>query len=172
MPITFNNNVITATGTLTYTVSSSTVAEIVDTLGNIVDGQRPAFKDHAGSTGGSEWSNYGDYLPNIFNQGGYFNRSTGQFTAPITGVYHFDMNCMTTGGTSDARFSLYKNGGGFGPKTIVVASNGSHNNCGFSCTVPMAAGDYVRPIMYSGSNAHDASWNTFSGYLVSVQGGV
>lgn len=166
MSITLNTNTITASSTLTYTVNGSTTAETVDRLGNIVDTQRPAFKDHAGSTGGSEWSGYATYLPNTFNNGSYFNRSTGQFVAPIAGIYHFDMNCMTTGGTSDARFSLYKNGGDFNPKTIVVSSNGSHNNCGFSVTCTLAAGDYVRPIMYSGSSAHSDTWNTFSGYYV------
>ena len=171
MPVSINTNTIIASSTLTYKVNGSTTAEIVDRLGNIVDSQRPAFKDHAGTTGNSEWSNYGNYLPNIFNQGGYFNRTTGTFTAPITGVYHFDINCMTNGGNSDSRLALYKNGGQFGPKTIVVSSNGSHNNCSFSVTCPMNAGDYVRPVMYSGASAHSDTWNTFSGYLVSVQGG-
>jgi hypothetical protein len=41
MPISISNNTITATGTLTYTVNGSTVAEIVDEKGNFINPPKP-----------------------------------------------------------------------------------------------------------------------------------
>ena len=166
MAIQVTGNEINATGAMSLVTSSGTESTI-DTLGNVVTQTRPSFKYHAQTTGGSEWSAYNSPLVNTHQVGTGFNTSTGQFTAPIAGVYHFNMICMTQSNAGDSRFALYKNGAQFGPKTIIVSTQGNHhNNCSFATTCYLAQGDYVRPIMYSGSAAYNGDWNCFSGYYV------
>lgn len=166
MAIQITSNQINSDGSLSFSTTNGTESTI-DTLGNVLTQTRPSFKYHAQSTGQSEWSNYNSPLVKTHQIGSGFNTSTGQFTAPIAGVYHFNMICMTTSSSGDSRFALYKNGAEFGPKTIVVSTQGNHhNNCSFATTCYLAQGDYVRPIMYSGSNTHNDTWNTFSGYYV------
>jgi hypothetical protein len=168
MTVTINTNSIVSDTSLTLFNNTSTVVETLDTLGNALHPTRPSFKYHAGSTGNSQWSNYGSSLGKTHQIGSAFNLSNGRFTAPITGVYHFNINCMTNGSSGDSRLSLYRNGGDSLAKCIVVSTQANHhNNCGFGVTILLNAGDYVSPAMYSGSSAHADSWNTFSGYLVS-----
>lgn len=167
MATTIGGNTIDSDGALNFVTTDGTISTI-DTAGNVLTAQRPSFKYHAGSTGNGEWSNYDAYLSKCHNIGSAFNLSTGQFTAPVAGLYQFNMVCMTTGSSGDSRFALYRNGGNVGGwRTIVVSTQGNaHNNCSFGITCYLAQGDYVRPIMYSGSQAYGGTWNTWSGYYI------
>lgn len=172
MAISLTSNGITSTSTLAIT-NNSVSAESIDTLGNVIQTQRPAFKQTgAGSTGtGAPWSGYTNPMTNNFNQGSHFNATNGRFTAPITGIYHFDICAMTQGSSTDSRLSLAVNGTQTNMRTITISNSGNaHSNYSYSVECYLTAGDYVQPWSYSGSQAHTDTWNAFSGYFVGTYG--
>ena len=93
---------------------------------------------------------------------GAFSTSTGKFTAPIQGTYHFSFNNYT--GATAAQAKLYKNGTAIytGSSSIANTSVGSG-----SYTLRLIAGDVieVRPETTATASL-GASFNTFSGFRI------
>lgn len=97
------------------------------------------------------------------------NVSSGVFTAPINGFYHFDGSINVGTGTADCTVALFKNGSEF--------KRGGQNqvgtNVGFTvgCIIQLSATDTVDMRAYS-SSTHALNINPyqnwFSGHLVSA----
>jgi hypothetical protein len=103
-----------------------------------------------------------------YDHGSCYSTSTGKFTAPVAGIYHFGYNAFTNqGATTGSRVYLYKNEG------IYIQKGNSidrHGNC-IDTLIKLAANDTVSirgstsyPIYLYRSQAH----NIFYGHLVTA----
>lgn len=173
MSVNVGGNQINASGGLTFSTTDGVVANH-DTLGNIVNSQRPWFKYQARTTRDSSsnasgvWTDYStSYGTNNGQNGNCFDTSTGRFTAPIAGLYQFNATHITRNSSTDTRVALYLNGTYRFTRSIVVSTQAPHhNNANQGHTVYMSAGDYVEMANHSGSGTHEDNWNHFSGYYV------
>ena len=108
-----------------------------------------------------------------WNTGSHYSTSNYRFTAPVSGVYHFDGGVNRYGVTAGALFrvALYVNGSTYLFGHVDYSYGTSDLKYLVSSTVKLDANDYVE--LYSWSNAgstqgfsNGLTWNTFSGYLV------
>lgn len=171
MAISLTSNGITSTTSLTKVVNGQT-AETIDTLGNAIHNKRVGFKSNPGSTpAGGTFASYGNSLSYNFQVGSSFNTTNGRFTAPVAGVYHFDLSVMSEGNYSHvaAGFNVNDSLAGGCARTLVCSNfGGTHNNESMGLTIYLAQGDYVTACGGANSTgkAHAGDWCTFSGYLV------
>jgi hypothetical protein len=81
--------------------SGGTTGLTIDSTGRILQPAKPAFRARiAGSTGGHGDNGTLVFETEDFDIGGNYNASTGIFTAPIDGVYHFMFRAITAANTS------------------------------------------------------------------------
>jgi hypothetical protein len=109
-----------------------------------------AFKANISNTNQIYADNTGGYVmyPVIdFNDGGGYDSSTGIFTAPSSGIYHFDANLMTSGGQY---CYFYLEVGGVDKGVMLGFLNQiTALNLTLSVTVKCNAGDTVRVRRYN-----------------------
>jgi len=97
---------------------------------------------------------------NYFNDGNYFNTTTGAFTAPYTGVYTFNYNLYLPYGS----YIIVKVGGAqydtvLGP----IATKGTFNG---SFIIKLSTGDTVNLSVLNGDLPSGTVYGSFSGYRV------
>ena len=105
-----------------------------------------------------------------YNYGNGYDASNGRFTAPINGVYHFELSSYTNaGGDTQSRIFIFKNGGYYIQKGDEIDQHGNS----ISGDVLLNAGDFVTvggipnyPFYYYASANH----NHYSGHLVIATG--
>ncbi len=96
-----------------------------------------------------------------FNVGGGYSSSTGRFTAPIDGYYHFD---VTGGNSTSWYFDLRKNGTIW--RRAERATSGWFQWMSIGVDVYLAATEYVDIQVNSGDVRFDAPYAGFSGHLI------
>ena len=146
--------------------------------GYITKPNQPSFYVRR-STGGdnraagiiTEWSNPGTTESSsnpVHNRGGHFNYSTGKFTAPINGIYHFDAAAGYKQVGYDFNQKLYINGGAAAEGVRFIDGGDdlvSHSTACMSLTCYLHKGDEVT--LELGYVHHvNTTYNYFSGYLV------
>ncbi|CAL1616709.1 unnamed protein product [Knipowitschia caucasica] len=102
----------------------------------------------------------------ITNTGNAYNPHTGIFTAPVRGVYHFQVHMLESIGGYTGFVSLVKNGS----KMVAAREDQSSGNgsSSTSMSVLLEAGDVVYVVLWSNARIFDDKnhYNTFSGHLL------
>jgi hypothetical protein len=123
---------------------------------------QPAFTAYKSATSTTSAVNTIVYDATYLNNGNHYSTSTGQFTAPIDGMYQFTSVSLSTGG-SVIQTQLYVNGVG-----KLYAENTRSNlygQCITSGVFNLSAGDTVRVVVTSGSD-YGNKYSYFSGHLI------
>lgn len=107
----------------------------------------------------------------ILNIGGGYDDTTGLFTAPISGFYHFSYWCMSDDDNNPFNIEWKKNGlpynNGGHPVEARTYENGhgGHKQLSASNIIDLEAGDTVA-LWVSGGTFH-TQYNGFSGFYIS-----
>ena len=146
----------------------------ISSEGYVTKPSTPAFfathggNSASGSTGYITYNTQGAY----YNNGSHFDTGSGQFHAPVTGIYHFHFHCFVhnTATQTNVEIILRRfNSGGGGQTTLTRGfDNKVNSNYGpavaLAWTGPLTAGQYVQ--IYSYNELHHANGYYFGGYLV------
>ena len=98
-----------------------------------------------------------------YNDGSGLNTGTGEFTAPATGIYTFDVKYVAPNdGENGRKLMLFKNG-----NLYDYLENGISSNITFSrtLTIKLLASDKIKVVIYTGTGT-GVGTGTFSGYKV------
>jgi len=101
------------------------------------------------------------------NEGNAFELASGTFTAPVSGIYHFQFSGVKQSGASSLNIYLQVNGCHVG--MAVASGKGNSATASLSASLRLKAGDKVRLYNERGSMLHDHGsehWTHFSGWLV------
>jgi len=148
---------------------NSNTALSVDSSGIVTTPQRPAFHVIRQTS----MSAAGDitYDTALFDIGSNFNLSTGEFTAPITGIYVFSFSCIGLNSSVATQIYGYLNGAErrdlWSTRPLAANRNEAFSSLtGASHILELSANDVwklnANQALFSDSN----SWVRFSGYLV------
>ncbi|KAL0965086.1 hypothetical protein UPYG_G00276610 [Umbra pygmaea] len=101
------------------------------------------------------------------NIGGAYNPTTGNFTAPFGGVYHFIFSC-SAGNTKKVNAELLKNGVNMAAVSETAnPASGIYHGGASGVTLQLAKGDQVSVVIRKGSSIYNNNRiNTFTGYLL------
>ena len=158
-------------------INSSNVVVTVTNTGANIGGYgvtaptRPAFRVNGSAGPAQTTSNVnlkGAAVTTIFNQGGYFDATTGKFTAPVAGIYEVSLVArVNTNSTS--QIAVLKNGVNSSSSIVCFweadTSTGTATHFGTSGTVIMAAGDYLSANILLGTISFDGNDNWCVTYL-------
>lgn len=143
----------------------------IDAAGRVTTPSQPTFNAYR-NVNNYVFTSAGTFLCNAtrHNVGNHFSTSTGRFTAPVAGVYHFTFHTIYYSTMSNGSVQLFKNGSGLaGTHTHFSSNQGSvWNHVVIATTVSLNANDYIEPYNSSGSavTLHGGTWNHFAGYLI------
>jgi len=151
--------------------TGGTTGITIDSSGIVLFPQRPQFKvqrtantDMAAAQNGDKIVGFDDVSSvGTINVGGFWSTSNQRATAPVTGMYHFEIHGFTNPNTSGAiGIGLYVNGSF--PKgrdfRLQYDENG-YTSVNFNSTVYLIANDYVE--FFFIQNAGTGSFHTSSG---------
>ena len=143
----------------------------LDASGRVTKPQQPAFR--ASRTGGNYtgsssvvivWNNV------IYNQGSHYDNSNGRFTAPVAGVYQFNVMGSVTASPANSAIHRVRINGSYQADIFPIAtSSASHISYANSFLLNLSANDYIDVSSPGGSVQWYGSGNIhnhFSGFLV------
>jgi len=97
------------------------------------------------------------------NVGGAMNKTTGVFTAPVSGTYHFEYTGVKDSSSTSLLISLQKNGAHIGH-----AWTEAGNSASLSASLKLRTGETVNLYKSGGGSLHDKQYHSthFTGWLV------
>ena len=140
---------------------------LISTAGVVTMPSQPAIR--ASRTAGNYtsadtivWNNV------IYNQGNHYDNSNGRFTAPVAGIYQFNvMGSITANPANSGIHRAWINGSAQADMFPIATSSASHISYSSSFVFNLSANDYVyitaaSATWYGTGNVH----NHFSGFLI------
>ena len=104
----------------------------------------------------------------VFNQGSYYDTTSGKFTAPVAGIYSVGLVCRVAV-ASLSSIGVFKNGVVSSSNQVCYweadTSTGTATHFGVTGTVILAAGDYLSANITNGSVTFDSNDNWHVTYL-------
>jgi hypothetical protein len=162
-------------GNLRFATNGNTAAQErmrIDASGRVTMPYQPSFKV-AANYGSPPYINGATLLYTAVEYDVGNNFANSRFTAPVTGVYHFDVSLMVTTVSSGSGFSyiaLTKNGNVTAPYSHSDSANiTSYDTLTLSRTIQLAANDYVQVYVYNHISHRvyqGPNYNHFSGHLI------
>lgn len=162
------SSVLTIDSNYPFSLISSEIGTMlnVDSSGRVTSPKQPAF--NVTYTDGSVTFGAGVVVFNTVrtNVGGHYSTSTGRFTAPVAGHYHFDVHFFKyTAYTnpSNTYWGFRVNGGA----TITTnhGAQGSDGGQSLSTTIYLNANDYIDVYAQNTIQSWGGQFLQFSGYL-------
>ena len=153
-------------GVQTIQHTNGTDAMTIDSSGRVTLGNPIAFFANSGGSNTAAGATITSWNV-VVNSGSAFSASTGRFTAPVAGIYVFNVTLLGnphSGSTNEVRLRL--NGTDY-MKLRDDTQNGRYQTFGGGVVVNMNANDYVS--LYNNSSTlggHNNEWHHFSGYLL------
>ena len=160
--------------------TGGTTAMTVDSSGRILTPARPAFRAYLNANSGqADWTFSVTPAKVVFDTesydiGGNYDTGSSTFTAPITGIYHFDVNIYISGPVTAPWVSTYIFVDGTqASRTITDPQGGNYGAPWLSDNLQLTAGQEVvvrlgvdadQSITVHGDS--DGSITHFSGYLI------
>jgi len=148
--------------------SSGTNALSIDSSGRILTPARPAFAARTSATTGA--TSTVKFGTEIFDHGGNYDTTNYRFTAPIAGLYFFEVHVLTERSTAiyEVSIDLEKNGTIFERLYSAKGDASNHHlEIRGSTLVELAANDYVD--VYNNSSRSIITSDKhciFNGYLI------
>lgn len=163
------------TGNITHTGSNFVTSSNITVAGNItVNGtggvkmpNLPAFRIYGGTPAWWTTANTnfkGASITVDYNQGSYFNSTTGVFTAPIAGLYHTTLNARVGSVNAQGQIMVVKNGlttpGNVAVMWEADTNTGTAVHFGVTSVIKLAAGDILTANITAGNIQFDQndSW--------------
>ena len=156
--------------------TSGTTAMTVESGGRLLTPARPAFLAYDSSSGWRNYSAHGGAADMVwgatrFNIGSHFDTSTGKFTCPVAGIYHFHCWAYVSQAASKNYLYLIKNGSEV--QSTLMDNNNDNETAQVSGIVQCSVNDVIHMQyqcqndtsnnIYSGASE---GWTGFEGYLI------
>lgn len=141
----------------------------IDNSGRVTMPYQPAFS--ANRTAG-DYTSHSVIVWNsvVYNQGNHYDSSNGRFTAPVAGVYQFNVMGSVTGGAANvAIHQLRINGSATNTVWPIATASSNHISYANSFVVKLNASDYTEIMSATGSTTWYGTGNVhnhYSGFLV------
>ena len=156
---------------------SDTTAMTIDSTGRVLDAVKPAF---------FVYNSTNDWISNVssgtliqfntakFNLGSHFNLSNYKFTAPIAGLYQFNVRIYVNNDAGDNAWgiaindTIYNHDNTSYPLFGDLASPGNGNDQGTDCShcLNLSANDTVSCMSMNNNTDYFGTMTSMSGYLV------
>lgn len=141
----------------------------IDSAGRVTMPYQPSFYAYNISNNNVANVGYIKFNQTRHNIGGAYDTSTGRFTAPVKGVYHFNFTGITHDVSNYFYVSFAINGSTLQSSFVHLPNTeGEYSNLCTTCTLLLYANDFVNVVVgfNGGSPYFEVARSHFSGHLI------
>ena len=104
----------------------------------------------------------------VYNYGSHYSTTTGRFTAPFDGVYHFNLYTITHTNVNNGQWNIFLNGARVVGGDVHFSHNSGANwdNVAWNGDLQLSQDDYVYVTSRTPTQFHGGNWAHFTGHLV------